>query len=144
MPQTAQHPDFTQGCLAHHLIICRSHSLSYYLPYSYGMSIVLRQMGPLQACIFSPSLSLNFLTATTPPVSLLRHLSTTPYAPSPTTSMTSYLFILSQHRTTARPLSDSCERLPWSQRGMAAAGLTAHGALQQGVQIQAFKASAQQ
>ena len=38
--------------------------------------------------------TLNFFTATISPLSLLRHLSTTPYAPSPTTPTTSYLFIL--------------------------------------------------
>ena len=35
----------------------------------------------------------TFFTATTSPVSLFLHLSTTPYAPSPTTPTTSYLFI---------------------------------------------------
>jgi hypothetical protein len=49
-------------------------------------SVVLRT-------ISSSSLSLNFFIATISPVSLLRQRNTTPYAPSPTTPRTSYLFI---------------------------------------------------
>jgi len=49
----------------------------------------------------SSSDSLNFFTATTSPVFLSRHLSTTPYAPSPTTPTTSYLFI-ARERARAR------------------------------------------
>ena len=43
--------------------------------------------------ISSSSDSLNFLMATTSAFSLFRHFSTTPYAPSPTTPSTSYLFM---------------------------------------------------
>lgn len=49
-------------------------------------SVVLRTFA-------SSSDSLNFFTATVSPVCLFRHFSTTPYAPSPTTPRTSYLFI---------------------------------------------------
>lgn len=48
--------------------------------------VVLRTAG-------SSSFSLNFFTATASPVSLFRHRRTVPYAPSPTTPTTSYLFI---------------------------------------------------
>lgn len=41
----------------------------------------------------SSSDSLNFLIATISPEALFLHLSTIPYAPSPTTPNTSYLFI---------------------------------------------------
>ena len=40
------------------------------------------------------SLTLNFFIASISPDSLFRHLKTTPYAPSPTTPKTSYLFML--------------------------------------------------
>jgi len=55
-----------------------------------------RRVCPSRLCLrttSSSSLSLNFLMATTALFSLFRHLSTTPYAPSPTTPSTSYLFI---------------------------------------------------
>lgn len=63
--------------------------------------------------------TLNFLTATTSLVSLLRHLSTTPYAPSPTTPITSYLFMAAAYtplRTVHAPSPtqrrSSCESPP--------------------------------
>lgn len=46
--------------------------------------------------ISSSSDSLNFLIATISAFSLFRHFRTTPYAPSPTTPRTSYLFTCSQ------------------------------------------------
>ena len=48
--------------------------------------------------------TLNFFTATISPVSLLRHFNTTPYAPSPTTPTTSYLFIFFQCILSPLPL----------------------------------------
>ena len=52
----------------------------------------------------SSSVSLNFLTATVAPLSRFRHRSTTPYAPSPTTPSTSYLFMAPCPRLAAPPV----------------------------------------
>ena len=62
----------------------------------------------------SSSDSLNFFTATTSPVFLSRHLSTTPYAP-PTTTTTSYLFIARERaraRRRPRPRANRRRRGP--------------------------------
>ena len=54
--------------------------------------------------------TLNFFTATISPVSLLRHFNTTPYAPSPTTPTTSYLFIFNVY--SPLPFSASLPPVP--------------------------------
>ena len=63
--------------------------------------------------------SLIFFTATISPVSLLRHLSTMPYAPSPTMPSTSYLFMVHRRVRAGSRVRDATSL---NHAGRAAAG----------------------